>query len=74
MECLGFKPGAAGWKAQTKPRSYGSHPIICNLNNKPTTQKSVTLGMGTKKAFSSEFKMLKCSDTYSDQFKSFNKN
>ena len=23
MECLGFEPGAAGWKAQTKPRSYG---------------------------------------------------
>ena len=27
MECLGFKPGAAGWQVQTKPRSYGGHPI-----------------------------------------------
>ena len=26
MVCLGFEPGAAGWKAQTKPRSYGGHP------------------------------------------------
>ena len=25
MVCLGFKPGAAGWKAQMKPWSYGSH-------------------------------------------------
>ena len=25
MECLRFEPGAAGWKAQTKPRSYGGH-------------------------------------------------
>ena len=23
MVWLGFEPGAAGWKAQTKPRSYG---------------------------------------------------
>ena len=26
MVCLGFKPGAAGWLARTKPRSYGGHP------------------------------------------------
>ena len=24
MVCLGFKPEAAGWKAQTNPLSYGS--------------------------------------------------
>ena len=32
MVCLGFKPGALGWKAQTKPQSYGGHPfnIISN--------------------------------------------
>ena len=24
MVCLGFEPGAAGWKAQTNPLSYGS--------------------------------------------------
>ena len=26
MVCLGFEPGAAGWQAQTKPRSYGGNP------------------------------------------------
>ena len=31
MVCLGFKPGAAGWKAQTKPRSYGGHPDMIIL-------------------------------------------
>ena len=28
MVCLGFEPGAAGWQAQTKPRSYGGTPKI----------------------------------------------
>ena len=27
MEWLGLEPGAAGWQAQTKPWSYGGHPI-----------------------------------------------
>ena len=27
MECLGFEPGAAGWKAQMKPWSYGGHQV-----------------------------------------------
>ena len=26
MVCLGFKPGAAGWKVQTNPLSYGGTP------------------------------------------------
>ena len=26
MVCLGFEPGAAGWKAQTNPLSYGGTP------------------------------------------------
>ena len=26
MVCLGFKPGVAGWKAQTNPLSYGGIP------------------------------------------------
>ena len=25
MVCLGFEPRAAGWQAQTKPRSYGGY-------------------------------------------------
>ena len=25
MVCLGLEPGAAGWKAQTNPLSYGSN-------------------------------------------------
>ena len=28
MVCLGFEPGAAGWKAQTNPLSYGGTPAI----------------------------------------------
>ena len=27
MVCWGFEPGAAGWQAQTKPRSYGGHHV-----------------------------------------------
>ena len=27
MECLGVEPGAAWWKAQTNPLSYGSTPM-----------------------------------------------
>ena len=26
MVCLGIEPGAAGWKAQTNPLSYGGTP------------------------------------------------
>ena len=26
MECLGVEPGAAWWKAQTNPLSYGGTP------------------------------------------------
>ena len=26
MVCLGFEPGAAGWKAETNPLSYGGAP------------------------------------------------
>ena len=29
MVCLGFVPGAAGWKAQTNPLSYGGTPVYC---------------------------------------------
>ena len=28
MVCLAFKPRAAGWQAQTKPRSYGGRPSL----------------------------------------------
>ena len=28
MVCLGFKPGAAGWKAYTNPLSYDSTPTF----------------------------------------------
>ena len=35
MVCLGFEPRAAGWEAQTKPWSYGSHPFfICYIHFK----------------------------------------
>ena len=32
MECLGFEPGAAGWKAQTNPLSYGGTPYLFILS------------------------------------------
>ena len=28
MVCLGFKPGAEGWKALTNPLSYSGTPIM----------------------------------------------
>ena len=28
MPCLGLEPGAAGWKLQTNPLSYGSTPLL----------------------------------------------
>ena len=28
MVCLGFEPGAAGWKVQTNPLSYGGTPTV----------------------------------------------
>ena len=31
MGCMGFEPGAAGWLAQTKPRSYTGHPLLFQL-------------------------------------------
>ena len=31
MVCLGFEPGAAGWKARTNPLSYGGTPLIDSL-------------------------------------------
>ena len=41
MVWLGFKPGAAGWQAQTKPRSYGPvYPVVTQLNNLDGTDLS----------------------------------
>ena len=38
MVCLGFEPGAAGWKARTNPLSYGGTPRIrCLLKKKRST-------------------------------------
>ena len=31
MECLGVEPGAAWWKAQTNPLSYGGTPNVLFL-------------------------------------------
>ena len=31
--CLGVEPGAALWKAQTNPLSYGGTPTVANLVN-----------------------------------------
>ena len=32
MVCSGLEPGAAGWKAQTNPLSYGGTPYFNLLN------------------------------------------
>ena len=48
MVCLGFKPGAAGWQAKTKPWSYGGTPYgyilfkaqKLQFNLKPTRRAS----------------------------------
>ena len=32
MKCLGFKPGASGWQAQTKPPCYGGRPGKVSFN------------------------------------------
>ena len=32
MVCLGIEPGAAGWKAQTNPMSYGGTPKYISLS------------------------------------------
>ena len=34
MVCLGLEPGAAGWKAQTNPLSYGGTPNYLSLKLK----------------------------------------
>ena len=34
MVCLGLEPGAAGWKVQTNPLSYGSTPTVTYLVRK----------------------------------------
>ena len=31
MGCLGVEPGAAGWKAQTNPLSYGDTPYFARI-------------------------------------------
>ena len=43
MVCLGFEPGAADWKAETNPLSYGGtpthlHSVIC------TNQRTLNIG------------------------------
>ena len=46
MGCLGFEPGAAGWKAQTDPRSYGGTPstyLCLNLFSSKATLNYMTL-------------------------------
>ena len=34
MVCLGLEPGAAGWKTQTNPLSYGGTPIFSHLHGR----------------------------------------
>ena len=42
MVCLGLEPGAAGWKTQTNPLSYGGTPLVDGSNlSKDTKPRSV---------------------------------
>ena len=44
MACLGLKPGATGWKAQTNPLSYGVQLLKFNSNHLlPTLNSSALL-------------------------------
>ena len=47
MVCLGFEPGAAGWKSQTNPLSYGGTP--CTLFFDGTVMKN-SFAYGTKRS------------------------
>ena len=47
MACLGLEPGAAGWKAQTNPLSYGGAPnpiLVAQTGHEYFTQKTLTVG------------------------------
>ena len=51
MVCLGLEPGAAGWKAQTNPLSYGGTPIctfvyLFTINCNEKTKKLKDCGNG----------------------------
>ena len=50
MECLGLESGAAGWKVQMKPQSYGGHPkfVIVEL---PFSEMRVMLMTMNKEVF-----------------------
>ena len=42
MVCLGFEPGAAKWKAQTNPLSYGGTPTEIFISIKDVSCIEVT--------------------------------
>ena len=33
MVCLGFEPGAAGWKVQMNPLSYSGTPVVAGVTS-----------------------------------------
>ena len=52
MVCLGLEPGAAGWKAQTNPLSYGGTPINYVVEyNSHYVQSDYTCNLGPTKNF-----------------------
>ena len=56
MVCLGFKPGAAGWKARMNPLSYGGTPFVYSKNNhgSVTSKKSPNVYKSCPKMSSQE--------------------
>ena len=48
MVCLGLEPGAAGWKAQTNPLSYGGTPGKHFLFDRTIMIKILTFSLPTQ--------------------------
>ena len=65
MACLGLEPGAAGWKAQTNPLSYGGAPnpiLVAQTGHQYFTQKTLTVGGSITVRLVSSFTILDWAD------------
>ena len=57
MVCLGLEPGAAGWKAQTNPLSYGGTRLMTSNNGREVVclllRYSIIRNVALQKGFAS---------------------
>ena len=66
MVYLGLKPGAAGWKVQTNPLSYGGTPFITiKYTNAHKTGGSTGLVVMEGRGFESRHRILNAHDIFS---------